>query len=578
MSHRVVTVQFSRSGPREGVELDAALDYQVRLDGGPPSTFRSPWTQQQLEQHIETLRNMGDQQPTADHLKELGKELGAAIHAIQGMEGKLARKHDDEHLTVCWQLDYPELARLPWELATSVQPPYRHLLDQEVSFVRRVPAALEDAPANWPTGLNRTLRLLFVWGEDKPDDVPHAQHLPLLQKTCEDYGVDFVAREIPDIAALAGLCTDAKGNPFHFVHLLAHGARAENGEWGLRLRNEVATGEQLARALRSGGTTPAIATVSACDSANEKDSSFGSVAYYLHAYGIPFVVASQFRLRKTASVVSADEVYKSLLGGGDVRDLLCGIRRQLAPAGNEAWANEVIYSRYRYESLDELAVVACQQAALRRANGIEKKARAAGEADWPAFIGALDDETKKLADLVARLKAKGAEPKALAETYGLLGSMQRRKARLRSKEDREELRDALSWYEQGMRADANSHYCGINVVHLGLRLGDQKKADEYLPLVRFAAGSQGDRDFWALATAGELEVYAGDENKAADLYRRFARAVAEKVEGKAAIGDALAASKRQLDEIAVLFADRDPIRRAAESARTVLESQISRHV
>jgi len=577
MSHRVVTVQFSRDGQREGVELDPDREYQVRLDGGPPSTFRPPWTQLQLDEHVETLRNKGDQQPTADHLRELGKQLGAAIHAIRGMEGALARMSVNEHLTVWWQLDYPELARLPWELATSDQPPYRHLLDRDISFVRKVPAALEDVPANWPTGLNRTLRLLFVWGEDKPDDVPHAQHLPLLRKTCEDYGVDFVPREIPDVATLAGLCAEAKGNPFHFVHVLAHGARAGNGEWGLRLKNEVATGEQIARALRSGGTTPAIATLSACDSANEKDSSFGSVAYYLHAYGVPFVVASQFRLRKTASVVSADEVYKSLLGGGDVRDLLSGIRRQLAPAGNEAWANEVVYSRYRYESLDELAVVACQQAALRRANAIERNARAVEKAEWPAFIAALDEETRKLSDLATRLKASGAEPKALAETYGLLASMQRRKARLRSEEDDEELRDALFWYEKGLQADLNSHYCGINVVHLALRLRDQKKADEYQPVVRLSARNQAERDFWALATAGELEVYAGDKEKAADLYRRFAQAVAEKVEGKAAIGDALGASKRQLEEIVVLFEDREPIRSAAEGSKRVFESAIRRN-
>lgn len=575
MGHRVLTVQFSRGGPREGVELDTALDYQVRLDGGPPSPFRSPWTQQQLDEHVETLRNKGERQPAGDLLRELGKQLGDAIGAIRGMEGKLVRQ-GGEHLTVCWQLDYPELARLPWELATSNQPPFRHLLE-DVSFVRKVPAALEDVPANWPTGLNQRLRLLFVWGEDKPDDVPHAQHRPLLATTCDDYGVELVAEEITGIAALAKRCADAKSDPFHFVHVLAHGARAGSGEWGLRLRNEVISGEQLARALRSGGTTPAVVTVSACDSANEKDASFGSVAYYLHAYGVPFVVASQFRLRKAVSVVSADEVYKSLLGGGDVRDLLCGIRRQLAPAGNEAWANEVIYSRYRYESLDELAVVACQQAALRRANAIERKARAATVAEWPAFIEALDAEERKLSQQLERLRATGAEPRVLAETCGLLGSMQRRKARLRATEDPEELREALSWYEKGMRADANSHYCGINVVHLSLRLGDQEKADEYLPLVRFAARNHADRDFWALATAGELEVYAGDGKKAADLYRSFARAVAARVEGKSAIVGALSSSKRQLDEIAGLFADREPIRRAADSARAVLESAISRN-
>jgi len=576
MTHRVVTVQFSRAGEREGFELDPETLYRVRIDGGPPEEFRPPWNQKQLEEHIEVLRNEGDTRPTMEHLKELGKQIGASLHEIRGMEAKLATR--GESVTLHLQLDYPELARIPWELATSDQSPYHHLLEHDISIVRKVPAAVQDPPAAWPTGLNEDLRLLFVWGETKPDDVPHKEHLPLLEKTCEKFGVELFCQEIPDVAALTDLCKDER-RPFHFVHVLAHGALAQNREWGLRLKDEVTRGEQIARALRAGGTTPALVTLSACDSANEKDSSFGSVAYELHVYGVPLVVASQFRLRKRASV-SGPRVYEQLLGGGDLREMLKGIRRQLAPNDNEAWANEVVYSRYRYEALDDLVAVSRQQGALRRADTIERKARKAESDKRQRFIDDLDEEAERLRALVDRQMAMGASPQALAETYGLLGSMQRRKARLRAEppnEDEEDLRDACSYYEDGMCADANSHYCGINVVHLSLRLEDQEKADRFIPVVRFAAENQAARDFWALATAGELEVYAGDSRKASDHYRAFAREVEANVEGKQKIVGSLRSSKRQLDEVVQVFAEEQNIRRAAEASLRVLESAITRN-
>lgn len=577
MNHRIVTVQFSRAGERENVDLDPDSAYRVRLDGGPPEEFRSPWTQEQLDDCVEVLRNKGDARPTTQLIKDLGKQIGQAMYAVKGMEAKLATR--DEAVTMVLQLDYPELARIPWEIATINQEPYHHLLDRNISIVRKVPAVIQEAQPEWPTGCNEDLRLLFVWGETKPDDVPHKEHLPLLQQVCDEYGIELVHQEIADVATLTNLCKDAR-KPFHFVHILAHGARAQNREWGLRLKNEIAKGAQIARALQAGGAAPALATISACDSANEKDNSFGSVAYELHVYGVPLVVASQFRLRKSASVVSAAEVYKQLLGGGDLRELLNGIRRQLAPADNEAWANEVVYSSYRYESMEDLVAVARQQGALRRANTIERKARDAAPEERQAFMDALDEETEKLRVLVERQKSTSVSPEALAETYGLLGSMQRRKARLRADpphEDEEDLRDARGYYEDGMRADANSHYCGINVVHISLRLGDHDKAEEYIPLVRFAAESQTERDFWALATAGELEVYAGDADKAADHYRAFARRVEANVDGKNAIVGTLGSSQRQLVEVSHVFEGEEAIRAAAEASLKVLDSAIKRN-
>lgn len=576
MVHRVVTVLFSRHGLQDGVALNTDDEYLVRVDGGPPSVFRSPWGQEELENLIDDLRNVGEFEPTIERTNEIGRALGQQIFQIEGLDQHLT---NGEPTIVCWQLDYPELARIPWELATTVQRPYRHLLHENTSFVRRVPAFLQDVPAEWPTGRNETLRLLFVWGERTRGEVPHESHLGSLQRICDDHGVDLTPREIADAATLSDLCAASR---YHFVHLLAHGAEAANGEWGLRLKNEVAKGEQVARALRAGGTTPALVTVAACDSANEKDSSFGSVAYQLHMYGVPLVIASQFRLRKKVSVVSAARIYASVLGGDDIHSAMRANRLRLASEDNESWANEVIYSRYRQESLDELSTVARQQAALRRARRIGKLCLQPGH-DVRDAVESIRDEVEKLTRLAEELEGNvPRNPAAEAETYGLLGSLHQRIAKLRSDppED-EDLRLAMSFYERGFKADANSHYCGINVVHLLLRVGDRNEAMALIPIVRFVTESEIGRggDYWAFATAGDLEVYAERAADATRHYRQFVVEVERVVKDLEKRVDTFNSSRRQLAEMSTVFhgAEHQGLRAAATAALEVLDSAIRRN-
>lgn len=563
----MVMVRFEREAGE--FELDPGREYRVSVDGGPFSAFHSPWKQERLEELVASLRNVAEAKPDLDTLRQIGRELGEAIYKIKGLAPLLV-----DGATVCWQLDYPELARIPWELATIDQRPYHHLLLRGVSFVRRIPAAVSDQPAEWPTGRDETLRLLYAWSERKGAEVPHQAHLEELQRICSDYGVELVDQQVSDVDALAKLCS-TKGR-FHFVHLLAHGAMV-GGEWGLRLENGIAKGEQVARALVAGGGTPALVTVSACDSANEPNNSFGSVAYELHVYGIPLVLASQFRLRKEVSTASVAHVYEELLGGGDPLGILAALRRQLAPRDNEAWANEVVYSRYRPESLEELAVVARQQAALRRARSIAKRTMEKGEA-----IAALKGEEEKLLALVGSLQKDVRRNRAaLAETFGLLGSLARRIADRRSAPaDPEDLRRAMSYYQSGFQADANSHYCGVNVVHLALRVGEKAKAEEFIPRVRFAAANDAatGADFWAHATLGDLEVYAGRADQAAESYRAFVSKVTEKIRDVGARIDTLNASRRPLLEMESVFprAGFPELCRAAESALAVLASAIAR--
>ena len=451
-----------------------------------------------------------------EELKKIGRELGDAIYEIKGIAQELV-----DGATIYWQLDYPELAQIPWELASSNQEPHHHLLQRGISFVRMVPAAVGNPRADWPTGLNQTLSLVFAYGE-ADQEVPHREHEKLLQATCADYGVDLITAEIRDANALGALCREH--HP-HFVHLLAHGARAGNGHWGLRLAGGDAKGEAIARALMSGDTTPSLVTVAACDSANEENNTFGSVAYNLHVYGIPLVLASQFRLRTNLSVVSVDKIYGGLLGGEDPIAIVHGLRRQLAPSDDEGWANEVLYSRYRHESLSELSAISKQQAALRRARSIAKNP----PKDVALAKAALKEEEDKLTALANQVEAHDPPDRAaLAETYGLVGSLRRRAAYLGTSQPKPaDLRWVCSAYEKGMKADANSHYCGINLIHLSLLAGDDAKANSFIPLVRFATENDisTGNDFWAYATAGELEVYAKDSDKAAYRYREFAENV-----------------------------------------------------
>jgi tetratricopeptide (TPR) repeat protein len=576
MKDPVVTVSFSRDDKQEDVELDPKREYRVRVDGGPRSTFHAPWTQSELGELIDDLRNVGGTKPTIERAKEIGRALGERVFEIKGLERHLLR---DGEVTVCWQLDYPELARIPWELTTTNQRPYRHLLLRRTSFTRKVPALMQDAPAQWPTGRDETLRLLYVWGERTAGEVPRKDHLKALRKLCTDCGVDLKHQEIVDIKTLSDLCRDTR---YHFVHVLAHGAAADNDEWGLRLKNGVVKGEQVARALTAGGTTPAVVTLAACDSANEHDNSFGSVAYQLHMYGVPLVVASQFRLRKTVSVVSAEEIYSSILSGGDFLSAMRDLRLKLAGDDNESWANEVIYSRYRQESLDELSTVARQQGALRRARRFEKESSNAAHRPGKA-IDALREEVEKLIDLLDEQEMSDPRvPAAEAETCGLLGSLHQRIAKLRSSPpDPEDLRRALSYYERGLRADANSHYCGINVVNLRLRLGDRDRAMAVLPVVRFVAESeilQG-LDYWAHATAGDLEVYAGRAQEAQKQYRKFVEKVEDRFKGKRKRVETFGSSHRPLSEMPAIFVgpEHDDLRKAAAAALNVLDSAIRRN-
>lgn len=572
-NHERVTVRFHRDGEVNGVALDPDIVYDVSVDGGPRSEFRSPWTQETLERHVQALRNADpDTPPDLDFMRQIGRELADAVFGIKGLAERLATNP-----TLYLQLDYPELAGIPWELLTQQQEPFHHLLLEGTAIIRKVAAAREDADATWPTGHNTSLRILYVWGQRHEGDVPNGAHHAALQDVCDRNGVELTAQEVASIDDLTALCT--AGN-YHFVHVLAHGSRTEKGEWGLRFSDDVVSGEQIARALRAGDSVPALVTLAACDSANDENNTFGSVAYHLHTHGVPLVLASQFRLRKTVSNASVAAAYEEMLAGESPIGVVSRIRRQLSAKANESWANEVLYSRYRHDSLVELSAKSRQQAALRRARAVEKS----DTTDPDALIALLEAESAKLRGVAQQLTAPGGvlDRPAVAETYGLLGSMARRIARLRGN-PAADLRAAARLYERGFKADRNSYYCGMNLIHLLRRVDDAQAAEALTPIVRYAVAADleaAPSNYWVCASAGELEVYDGNANGAVANYERFV----DLLEADASLDAAtrvvkMSSAARQLDEIEADFGGEElaEIRSAAAEANTVLRAAVERN-
>ena len=573
-----IVVRFARGGPHENVKLTKEETYYVSVDNGPREIFQSPWDEEELDDIIRVLRNNEtDERPDIKRLEEIGIQLADAAAKVTQLVAKLMGAVPGRRC-VYWQLDYPELARIPWELMTYPVSPHHHiLLDPNISFVRTVPLFQTAPPCEWPTGLKKTLRLLFVWGETAGKDVPNKDHEDVLNEICNANGIELTAREIKTIADLQSLVQDTT---FDFVHILAHGARTKHGQWGLGLADEAVKGAQIARTLVNADGAPALVTLAACDSGGIEDNQFGSVAYELHAEGIPMVLASQFRLRKSASNLSVVKVYKDLLSGEHPLNALTDLRRQLSPTDNEAWANDVLYLNYAPDTMDRGALVGKQQAILRRARVLDRqyKDSTLPEEGRSAAIATLEAQITKLNKLV-QLNFD------LSETYGLLGSMTRRIAYLRKlPPDMFDLEKARDYYRKGVKPQSGAYYPGINAIHLSLLIGDHEEAKRLSNIVRFLlddAMDGGSISYWVYASAGELEVYAGRAQEARNHYRKFVEEEKAVVSDKARRRDEIGAAFRQLQQFLAhpsVFevSTNAPVVEAAKVSLTYLMNELER--
>jgi hypothetical protein len=363
-----------------------------------------------------------------------------------------------------------ELAQLPFELALTPKgfpghPLEKFLLNpQKLTTLTREVRQVGPLKYNWPY----KPRILFAWAGPGAE-VPYREHSDALIEIVKHFArpIKNSAEPVPDIAPLITFLRQVslkslkesvkaaieEGNPYTYIHLLAHGSNPGNNEneaFKLVLHHDddislahETNGEELANALLAinGNHTffPAVVSVMACDSSNEGSLFFpaGSLAHQLHRSGVPCVFASQFPLSVEGSVNLVSTLYKRLLvDRDDPRIALYHVRNDLYKSAVHDWASLVAYVRFPEdidEQLKENHLKILLQS-LKTANAwsdhlLLYKDELAPEKKtvWFEHVGKRLDEAIK--DLESLLKTDIHQKKErFTEHYGLLGSAFKRKA------------------------------------------------------------------------------------------------------------------------------------------------------
>jgi hypothetical protein len=381
---------------------------------------------------------------------------------------------------------------------------------------------------NWPRGLA---------------DVTEQDRLPFVKERIS----------VLSNASLEDIRKKCESDNFTHIHILAHGGEyqlAGETQFGLVLcaadnpsEKDVVNGKRLAQALQAqsaNGVTrssPLVVTMATCDSGNAGSVLLpgGSLAHDLHTEGIPWVFASQFPLTKAGSIRMIDSIYPGLLRGDDPRQLLHEARRRLY-MGNQRdhdWASLVVYASVPldfHEQVDgffENRSFAAIETALRRADDLS----APGGAEADPRVEQKLDEVKNILEawrlrLPSNDRKQPGDAARRAECYGMHGSVYKRIALLKMRQDAqkpddklkreatETLRKSLDYYRKAMEEQVSSlekfHWVATQALSLTVALRETPDLTT-LELARQVAkrnlqhGSI-EEQAWSHATLAELEM------------------------------------------------------------------------
>src|SRR5262245_36545539 len=378
---RKVKLELLRSGPAHNQLLSPLTPYLALSGADGPVTVNMPFEHQQLLTRLERLRytlegEAGRTQREAE-IREIGEALGRVLSQVPALLSELSSARSEQSELVHLRLSVAayELALVPFELAIgsdgfpgSGSPLFLQsiapiTLTREIRRGRPLPVQWDRpprilfafaSPANFPAvpaqphleALRRSVEPWLGWREDKNDRVAEVKkHITVLPN-----------------ASLQKIRQACQEEEYTHVHILAHGQLIETrGHYGLALcddrdatTEDLVDGEALATALTArdsmGGARhrPTLVSLATCDSGNVKSvvSAGGSIAHALHAYSIPWVIASQFPLWMRASSIAAEVLYTGILRGDDPRWVLYTLRQRLRTDSTSThdWASIVAYA------------------------------------------------------------------------------------------------------------------------------------------------------------------------------------------------------------------------------------------
>lgn len=595
-NHRIETVQLEliRPGPTHGQLLSPLTPYLALCSEESPVTLHIGMEHWRLLNRLERLRYTRTEGTHArvhtaeatreSELEELGRDMGQIFASIPtlGRElgralGAMAPNGGDRglvHLRLV--LTGSELSLLPYELLVSPEgyPGVGHplLLQPQLRIVitREARRGRGHAPLRW----NRAPKILFISAAPGALTIPVKTHLQQLRVALEpwvrwhDDPQERLAHVEEHLTHLDGASIEkirdacSRDNYTH-VHILAHGGEhQEAGErrFGLVLcddanpgKEHVVDGRTVAEALHARRSTgerasPWVVSLATCDSGNVGSvvAPGGSIAYDLHAHGVPWVFASQFPLTKRGSTRLTQLLYEGLLWGEDPRVLLEHVRRVLyvRKQDDHDWASLVAYAstppdlleeveRFRSKQVQRAVDVAGKRAEDHQARANQLRAEADALATGsPAAKQRLDEKAAHEADAERALQGardrvawwtaqapEGDDPvirRVRSECFGVAGSTEKKIAERLHKagkpplEIHEALGRSLAAYQRSLAVDPHSHWAASQCLCLGAVLEQPPDHDRWVRAYGIAkaksVASSGTEEAWARGALAELEL------------------------------------------------------------------------
>ncbi len=284
--------------------------YPAGLSG--VGSFKCPWDERKLRSIRERLRDTS-KRPGSEELLAWGGALREALAGLDIIMGGVPLNREAVEIEL--QLNHASLLLIPWELLVQFVGPGADfvVLLKNAALFRSVPRYTGVSPRT----LNVDAPVIFAWS-DAGGGVPYEEHCRAIEASVGTKRLILVKdaslmriREAYQAACAAGPSPTA-------LHLLCHGAPVGANEYGLRLHGadgRLATIEALAlkTALSTHLERISLLTLSACYGAEAKDwrSPMSSVAQAARGAGVD-VIASQFPMSFGASVIVAQQLYRSL--------------------------------------------------------------------------------------------------------------------------------------------------------------------------------------------------------------------------------------------------------------------------
>jgi hypothetical protein len=569
-----IRLELLRFGPAHNQLLSPLTPYVALCGNDGPVTITFPLEHRHLLNRLERLRYVADggaipETQRQAELIELGSLIGRVLANVPALNAQLGQAAGREHALVHLQLVVwgSELALVPFEVVTAPDGfpgtglPLLIQGDVPVTLTRELRRA-RPLPVEW----DRAPRVLFAWSQPPGvSRVPVREHLGALRRALEpwipwrptpEHRVLEVQKRLTVLhnATLDDIRRACSTTSFTHIHILAHGAeRAEAGErrYGITLNRdhrqpaaEIVDGQALAQALRVTSrdgrsvSRPTAVTLATCDSGavGSPLTPGGSIAHDLHAFGVPWVIASQLPMTVAGSVILTECWYSRVLMGDDPRWVVHELRRSLNAdsRAKHDWASLAVYAATPPDLAAQVTAFHSRQT-KDRVDVMFDKAERMSTADADTLdVDAVKRTFAEIRHTLERWSVEGpggegpGERRERAERLGLRAAAEKRIALLlrdhsrvgdlphqtRSESD-EALTSARDLYHKAFSEDWTNHwvltqFLSLNAVH-ATRLGEDAALRDWWTVARSIAQRQcRDTDrvskAWAFATLAEIEL------------------------------------------------------------------------